>query len=68
MHILPTWYDVDDVQALRMLQAELFEGQSFALDLRPNLAPHTRAFMHALLESPYFRDRLPATEFRRAAE
>jgi rSAM/selenodomain-associated transferase 1 len=68
VHILPTWYDVDDIRALRMLQAELFEGQSFALDLRPNLAPHTRAFMHALLESPDFRDRLPATEFRRAAE
>ena len=67
-HILPTWYDVDDVRALRMLQAELFEGQSFALDLRPNRAPHTLALMHALLESPDFRERLAATEFRRAAE
>jgi uncharacterized protein len=68
VHILPTWYDVDDIRALRMLQAELFEDQSFARDLCPNPAPHTRALMHALLESPDFRERLAATEFRRAAE
>jgi uncharacterized protein len=68
LHILPTWYDVDDVRALRMLQAELFEGQSFALDLRPNPAPHTRALMQSWLESADFRDRLACADLRRAAE
>jgi len=68
VHILPTWYDVDDVQALRMLQAELFEGQPFARDLRPNPAPHTRALMQSWLESTDFRERLAGAELRRAAE
>jgi rSAM/selenodomain-associated transferase 1 len=35
VHVLPTWYDVDDVKTLKMLQAELFEGQSFALQRFP---------------------------------
>jgi rSAM/selenodomain-associated transferase 1 len=68
VHILPTWYDVDDVRALRMLQAELFEGESFARDLRPNAAPNTRALMQALLETSDFKDRLICGGFRRAAE
>jgi hypothetical protein len=68
VHVLPTWYDVDDVSALRMLQAELFEGRSFALDLQPNAARHTRALLQSLLESADLRDRLACTEFRRAAE
>jgi rSAM/selenodomain-associated transferase 1 len=68
VHLLPTWYDVDDVRALRRLQAELFEGQSFAFDLRPNPAPHTRALMQSWLASADFRERLACTELRRAAE
>lgn len=67
-HILPTWYDVDDVGALKMLQSELFEGRSFAPDLRPNQAKHTRALMQALLETSDFKDRLACGELRRAAE
>jgi hypothetical protein len=44
IHVLPTWYDVDDVGALKMLQAELFEDQSFATQrfpakARPELGP-----------------------------
>jgi uncharacterized protein len=68
VHMLPTWYDVDDVRALRTLHAELFEGQSFALDLRPNRAPHTRALMQLLLASADLRECLARAEFRRAAE
>jgi rSAM/selenodomain-associated transferase 1 len=68
VHMLPTWYDVDDVRTLRTLQAELFEGQSFALDLQPNAARHTRALMQLLLRSADLRDRLACADFRRAAE
>jgi rSAM/selenodomain-associated transferase 1 len=58
VHVLPRWYDVDDVRALRMLQAELFEDQSCALDLRPNQPRHTRALMRSLTESSDLRGRL----------
>jgi rSAM/selenodomain-associated transferase 1 len=58
VHVLPTWYDVDDVKTLKMLQAELFEGQSFAPDLLPNQPRHTRALIQSLLESSDLQDRL----------
>jgi len=68
VHILPTWYDVDDVATLRILQAELFESGSFAPELRPNHPRHTRALMESLLANPDFKDRLSFNAFRRAAE
>ncbi|MGA7486849.1 MAG: TIGR04282 family arsenosugar biosynthesis glycosyltransferase [Xanthobacteraceae bacterium] len=68
VHILPKWYDVDDVRTLYMLQSELFEGRSFAPNLRPNAARHVRALMQSLLENSDFKDRLACAEFRRAAE
>jgi hypothetical protein len=51
-----------------MLQAELLEGESFARDLDPNPARHTRALMQALLETSDLKDRLACGGFRRAAE
>jgi rSAM/selenodomain-associated transferase 1 len=68
MHILPTWYDVDDVSALKMLVAELFEGQSFAAGLRPAQPRHTRTLFQSLLESSQLRDRFALDAFRGAAE
>jgi rSAM/selenodomain-associated transferase 1 len=68
MHILPTWYDVDDVLALKALLAELFEGQAFAPGLGPAQPRHTRALFQSLLESSQFKDRLAVDVFRRAAE
>jgi rSAM/selenodomain-associated transferase 1 len=68
MHILPTWYDVDDVSALKMLVAELFEGQSFAPDLRPAQPRHTRALFQSLVESSELKDRRALDAFGRAAE
>jgi uncharacterized protein len=67
-HILPKWYDVDDVASLRMLYAELFENRSFAPELPPNQARHTRLLMQALSERTDLRDRLSPDAFRRAAE
>jgi uncharacterized protein len=49
LHVLPTWYDIDDLAALRMLHAELREGYSFDSSLRPNQATQTAALMESLL-------------------
>ncbi|HEY7663097.1 MAG TPA: TIGR04282 family arsenosugar biosynthesis glycosyltransferase [Xanthobacteraceae bacterium] len=68
VHVLPKWYDVDDLGALKMLRGELFEGRSFALDLRPYHAHHTRALIQSLLESSDLGERLAGAEFGRAAE
>jgi rSAM/selenodomain-associated transferase 1 len=68
VHVLPTWYDVDDASALRTLQAELFDGRSFAPELRPNRPRHTLALMQSLLETSDLEDRLGCNAFGRAAE
>jgi uncharacterized protein len=68
VHVLPKWYDVDDIGALRMLRSELFEGRSFARGLRPHDAWHSRALMQSLLETSNLNDRLACSELRRAAE
>jgi rSAM/selenodomain-associated transferase 1 len=49
VHVLPAWYDVDEVEALRQLHAELCAGRPFAADLRSHEAPRTAALMRALL-------------------
>jgi rSAM/selenodomain-associated transferase 1 len=49
VHLLPTWYDVDDAATLAILEAELLEGSrpAFAtLDGHP--APHTKAMLTTL--------------------
>jgi len=46
-HLLPTWYDVDDLQTLHRLCSELFANQS-APEAFP--ASATRAYLNALLE------------------
>ena len=51
VHVLPKWYDVDDIAGLKMLQAELFEGRSFAPELRPAQVRHTSALIQSLVET-----------------
>ena len=68
VHMLPTWYDVDDLAGLKMLRAELFEGQSFAPDLCPAQPRHTRALIQALVETSDLKDRRCLDALRRAAE
>ena len=68
VHVLPKWYDVDDVRALRMLRSELFDSRSFVRGLRPHGARHSRALMQSLLETSDLSDRLAGGEFGRAAE
>jgi rSAM/selenodomain-associated transferase 1 len=69
VHILPHWYDVDDITALKMLRAELFEGGSFAPHLRPSHPRHTHTLMQTLLAESDLQDRLNlGNAFERAAE
>ncbi len=53
VHLLPTWYDVDDAATLAILEAELLEGQRpafAAVDGYP--APHTKAMLAMLSAVP----------------
>jgi len=68
VHMLPAWYDVDDVAGLEMLRAELLEGRSFASDLCPAQPRHTRALIQSLVEASDLKDRLSLNALRGAAE
>jgi rSAM/selenodomain-associated transferase 1 len=53
VHLLPTWYDVDDAATLAILEAELLDGKRpafAAVDGYP--APHTRALLTTLTAVP----------------
>jgi rSAM/selenodomain-associated transferase 1 len=65
VHVLPTWYDVDELDALRLLRSELCEGQSFAPDLAPHQAPRTAELMRALLDEADLAARLQIAPARR---
>lgn len=50
VHMLPTWYDVDDLDALRLLVGELMEGRRFRVcGSRPTPAAWTRQELARLL-------------------
>ena len=68
VHILPTWYDIDDVAGLEMLRAELFDDRSFAPDLCPAQPRHTRALIQSLIEASDLEERLAFKALRGAAE
>jgi hypothetical protein len=48
VRVLPTWYDVDDVEGICMLHDELNRPRSSRLRLAPYPAPHTAALMNEL--------------------
>jgi uncharacterized protein len=64
VHVLPSWYDVDELDALRLLHSELCEGQSYAADLVSHQAPRTAALMRALLGATDLTTRLQITRAR----
>lgn len=71
MHVLPAWYDVDDAEALRMLQAELYEGWSFAPRLEAHRAIHSEQLIRSFLSHSDFGqrlDRAACSPVARAAE
>ena len=59
-HMLPEWYDVDDVASLQTLRGEVIEGRAFASTLRSSAAPHTTELLGALLARTDLADRLDA--------
>lgn len=70
VHVLPTWYDVDDTTTLTQLKAELLDGKSFDANLIPFGAPQTTHLMRTLLADDDFRARLrwePSIPIKRAA-
>ena len=48
LHVLPEWYDVDDVASLQRLHAEIFETQRGSAALPPHAARHTAALLNEL--------------------
>jgi rSAM/selenodomain-associated transferase 1 len=58
LHVLPTWYDVDDIAAMQMLHAELREGHSFDAALQPNEAAHTATLMERLVAQSGLAERI----------
>ena len=59
VHMLPVWYDVDDVESLRTLHAELHAPKS-SLRLSPSHAPRTAALMDRLCRESDFARRIGA--------
>lgn len=59
VHVLPTWYDVDDVDGLRRLHRDLSRaGPGDEARLRPYGAPHTGALLERLMAGPSFAERV----------
>jgi rSAM/selenodomain-associated transferase 1 len=61
VHVLPAWYDVDDVAALRCLHGELCAGQSFDPALTANRAAHTATLIESLIAGGDFAARIGIT-------
>jgi hypothetical protein len=64
VHVLPTWYDVDDLDALRLLHGELCEGLPFAAGLQSHRASRTAELMRALMGKADLAARLAVTPAR----
>jgi uncharacterized protein len=58
VHMLPVWYDVDDVESLRMVHAELCTPRPAVLRLIPYDAPHTGALLDRLSREADFAHRI----------
>jgi len=58
LHELPTWYDVDDSNALRRLHEELFGDRSLDAALTPHGAPRTAALLRHLMATSDLQTRL----------
>jgi len=58
LHVLPEWYDVDDLASLRMLHDEIFGRRAFSPRLAPHAARHSAALLDELLASSDLARRL----------
>jgi rSAM/selenodomain-associated transferase 1 len=64
VHVLPAWYDVDELDALKLLHAELCAGRAFAADLRSHPATRTAELMRARLADTDLAARLDIARAR----
>jgi uncharacterized protein len=60
VHMLPEWYDVDDVASLQTLRREVIEGRAFASELSPAPGSHAAALLGSLLARTDLPQRLDA--------
>ncbi len=60
VHLLPEWYDVDDVASLQLLRGEVIEGRAFAADLASAPGAHAAALLASLLARSDLAQRLDA--------
>jgi rSAM/selenodomain-associated transferase 1 len=58
VHVLPAWYDVDEIDALKTLHCELRAGRAFAAELRSHRAPRTTDLLRALIRETDLATRL----------
>jgi rSAM/selenodomain-associated transferase 1 len=58
VHILPAWYDVDDLQSLRMLHEEIRGRRAIPSAHAPTLALHTKALIDRLCRESDFAKRM----------
>src|SRR5262249_20695155 len=65
-HVLPEWYDVDDIASLRLLCGEVIEGRTFSSSLGPAPAAHTAALLGSLLATTDLVQRLETVAMRAA--
>jgi len=65
VHLLPVWYDVDDIETLRRLRAELCRGEAVSgvIDApRPHHARHTASLLNRVWPDGDFGHRLEKLE------
>jgi len=62
LHVLPTWYDVDDIEALRRLEGEVLRRRSPCDTLEPYAAGRTAALLRSLLTRSDLAARLGAAQ------
>jgi rSAM/selenodomain-associated transferase 1 len=66
MHVLPEWYDVDDVASLQALCGEMIDGRAFSASLRTAPGVHTAALLGSLLATADLGRRLETVAMRAA--
>jgi rSAM/selenodomain-associated transferase 1 len=67
VHVLETWYDVDDLVSLQTLHDELIAGRAYSPRLTRAEAAHTADLLDALLARSDLARRIGAPATRRAA-
>jgi uncharacterized protein len=60
VHVLPEWYDVDDVASLQLLRGEVIEGRAFAAGLASAPGTHAAVLLGSLLARSDLAHRLDA--------